>query len=221
MFKKILVAEDIESINQGVHSILERLQVQHISHAQYCDDALLRIKRAIYDKNPFELLICDLSFKKDHRNVTLSSGQELIALLKKEQPNLKIIVFTIEDHPQIASTLINDCEVEGYVLKNRKGLAELEEAIKKVAQNKSYISPQLATTLKRNNLVVLPEYEIQLLTHLANGLTQDQIELHFKKQGITPNSRSAIEKRLKDLRDDFNAQTTVHLVTIVKDLQLI
>jgi hypothetical protein len=56
---------------------------------------------------------------------------------------------------------------------------------------------------------------------VANGLTQKQIEENFKERNLTPSSKSAIEKRLKELREEFNANTTPHLIGIVKDLKLI
>lgn len=221
MFKKVLVAEDSEGMNVGVRSVLEKLQVKQVAYAQYCDEAWLKAQRAFVDGTPFELLICDLSFKADHRNEKIGSGQELITALKREQPGLKTIVFSVEDHPQIVRAFWESGQIEGYVCKDRKGLAELREAIVEIYKGTSYLSPQLAAVLKRKNLVTLTVYEVELLTRLAGGLTQEEIEQQFKKAGISPSSKSSIEKRLKELKEEFSANTTIHLVTILKDLRLI
>lgn len=221
MFKKVLVVEDSEGMNIGVSSVLGQLGVGEMIYTQYCDEAFLKAKRAALDGEPFDLLVSDLSFQTDHRNEKLRSGQELIQALRKEQPNLKTIVFSVEDHPRVVRELWEQQQAEGYVCKGRKGLTELKEAVGEVRNGKKYLSPKLASVLNSKNLVTIQDYDIQLLTRLTNGLTQDEIEQEFKKEGIHPSSKSSIEKRLKELKEEFNANTTIHLVTILKDLRLL
>jgi DNA-binding NarL/FixJ family response regulator len=221
MYNKVMVAEDIDSINIGVISLLQKLEVNEMNHVAYCDEAFLKAKRALQNNEPYELLICDLSFKEDHRDEKITSGQELIAALKKEQPDLKVIVYSIEDHPQTVKSVWESGLISGYVCKDRKGLTELEEAIKEVFKNNSYLSPQLERIFTKKNLFTLGDFEIRLLTDLANGLTQDEIEQRFKTSGVIPSSKSSIEKRIKELKEEFQANTTIHLVTILKDLRLI
>lgn len=83
MFKKVIVSDDLVSINLGMLTILDTLKVKQVISVQYCDDAYLRIKRAAHDKEPFELLITDLSFKKDHRAQKFQSGEALIEALNQ------------------------------------------------------------------------------------------------------------------------------------------
>ena len=61
-FNRIFVSEDIDSNNLGVITMLQNLGYTQIGHSQYCDEALLKLKRALLDGNPFQLLITDLSF---------------------------------------------------------------------------------------------------------------------------------------------------------------
>ncbi|CAN0602441.1 unnamed protein product, partial [Ectocarpus sp. 12 AP-2014] len=105
MFKKVLIAEDMEDINKGVFSLLTELGVSQIDQVQYCDDAYLKIKRADLDSVPFDLVISDLSFKVDHRSQTYPSGQALVAKLKSDFPSLKVIVYSVEDRLQAVRTL--------------------------------------------------------------------------------------------------------------------
>lgn len=221
MFRKVLVAEDMDSINKAVETTLQSLHINEVVHAQYCDEAYLKAKKAAMDNDPFDLLICDLSFKVDHRPQKLTSGEALIDTLKQDFPDLKIIVHSIEDHPQLVRNLWETGNIDGYVCKDRNGLIELKEAVKVVHNEGNYNSPQIATVLNQKNLYVLPKYESALLTYLANGLTQDQIQQRFREEGISPSSKSAIEKRLKEVREEFNANTTPHLISILKDLRLI
>lgn len=221
MFKKVLVAEDMDSINHAVAAILKELGILEVVHAQYCDKAWLMAKKALQDGHPFDLLICDLSFKLDYREEKLSSGQELIAALKQEDASLKVIVNSIEDHPQTVKNLWKTGNIDGYVCKDRNGLKELKEAILKVDNGDNYNSPAIENALKQKNLLVLSDFEINIVKYLANGLTQDEIQQKLKNINIKPNSKSAIEKRLKELREEFNANTNPHLIGIMKDLKLI
>tara|TARA_R110002051_G_scaffold299829_1_gene367058 strand:- start:732 stop:1397 length:666 start_codon:yes stop_codon:yes gene_type:complete len=221
MYEKVLVAEDIDSISMGVDMILKKLKIPDVQHSSYCDDAFLKAKKALQDGDPFQLLISDLSFNPDYREAKLSTGHELIVALKKEQPSLKIIVYSVEDHPHIVKSLWESGLINGFVSKDRKGLHELKEAIANICKNDTYISPQLALLLDQKNIKSLGDFEIQLMTNLAKGLTHDEIEKHFKANGISPSSKSSIEKRIKELKEEFQANTTVHLVSILKDLRLI
>lgn len=221
MFKKVLVAEDMDSINHAVASVLKELHVPEVAHAQYCDKAWLLAKKASQDEKPYDLLICDLSFKADHREERIKSGSELIAILKSENPGLKVLVNSVEDHPQTIRELWESGNINGYVCKDRKGLKELKEAVEKLAKGETYNSPSVEKILNQNNLLVLSDFEISIVKFLAGGLTQDQIEQKLKSEHIKPNSKSAIEKKLKELREEFNANTNPHLVSIMKDLQLI
>jgi len=47
------------------------------------------------------------------------------------------------------------------------------------------------------------------------------MEATFKEAGITPNSKSTIEKRLNKLKIYFKANNPAHLVAIAKDLGLV
>lgn len=221
MFKKVLVADDIDSINHAVASVLRGFNIQKVEYAQYCDKAYVKAKKAILDEDPFDLLICDLSFKTDHREVKIPGGKDLIMLLKQEDPNLKVLVNTIEDNPHIVKSLWSSGHIEAYVCKDRNGMQELKDAISTLSKGETYNSPRLERSMKLENLVLLKEFEVKLLTAISNGYTQDEIQEKFKKENVTPSSKSAIEKRLKELREEFNAKTTPHLISIVKDLKLI
>jgi DNA-binding NarL/FixJ family response regulator len=221
MFKKVLVAEDMDSINHAVGEVLKDLNISQVSHAQYCDKAHLLAKKALFEVAPFDLLICDLSFKVDHRDQKIKSGKELIAILKREDPNLKVLVNSVEDQPQTIKELWTSGNIDGYVCKDRNGMKNLKEAILRLQQGENYNSPRIEEVMRQDNVLMLNEFEVSLLTCVANGYTQKQIQEKFKEKNLTPNSQSAIEKRLKELREEFNAHTTPHLIGIVKDLKLI
>ncbi len=221
MFKKVLISEDLGSISYGILSVLEALHIDNIQQVQYCDDAYLKIKKAAQDSQVFDLLITDLSFKADHRQQKYPSGEILIKALKEEYPTLKIIAYSVEDRPQKVRTVMLDSKADAYVCKGRNGLRELDEAIAAVFNGETYLSPQVGHSLREIAPTEIDDYDIEMMKLLSNGLGQDQISTHFKSHNIQPSSLSAIEKRIIKLRNHFNANNSVHLISIAKDLGLI
>ena len=211
----------MEDINKGVFSLLTELGVTQIDQVQYCDDAYLKIKRADLDNVPFDLVISDLSFKVDHRSQTYPSGHSLVEKLKSEFPNLKVIVYSVEDRLQAVRTLFNQHNIDAYVCKSRNGLKNLTKAISDVAKDEKFLSPEVSNAFSSENELEIDDYDISLLYHLSKGLSQDEISALYRKEKIMPASLSSIEKRLNKLRVQFNANNAIHLVAIVKDLGLI
>lgn len=221
MFTKVLVSDDLGSINSGVSSILTEMDVHEIIQVQYCDDAYLKIKSASLNEAPIELLITDLSFVPDHREQNFTTGEELVAIVKKEHPELKVLVYSVEDRIQLIKKLINDLKIDGYVSKGRNGLAELKVAITAVAKGSIYLSPQVKQLLNQKERLEIDDFDIELMRLLSLGKSQEEISTNFKQNNISPNSLSTIEKRLNKLRIEFKANNAIHLVSIVKDLGLI
>lgn len=221
MFTKVLIAEDMDDINQGVLTALSELEIATIDQAQYCDDADLKAKKALKDNAPYELLITDLSFKKDHRKQKLTSGEELLIKLKSEQPDLKVIVYSVEDKLQRVRRLFNSYDIDAYVCKGRKSLKELIKAIKIVSKDKKHLSPEVKMALSSKKDMEIDDYDIGLLKLLSKGMNQDEIAEDLKGRSISPNSLSSIEKRLSKLKIYFKANNAVHLIANAKDLGLI
>lgn len=221
MFKKVLVSDDLDCINQGIVSVLNSLNIDSITQVAYCDDAFLKIEKAIADNEPFELLITDLSFVPDHREQTYTSGEALISALKQRHPQLKIIAYSVEDKFQKVRTLMLDHNLDGYVCKGRHGLKQIILAIQEVLNGRKYLSPQVQNALNNNYSVEISDYDIEVLKLLSHGNSQKEISENFSLQNLNPSSLSSIEKKISKLCDHFKAKNTIHLVAIVKDLGLI
>jgi len=222
MFHKVLVAEDLDSISITVGQALTALSVSEIQHAKYCDDALLKVKKALLNDAPYDLLISDLSFKTDHRENQLNSGDELIAAVKKLQPTIKIVVFSIEDKSFRIKSLFNDLGIDAFVAKGRNSIPELIKAIQGVFNKKTnIISTELSHALRDKSLIEIEAYDILLLKSLSKGFTLEETALEFKNTGVIPNGSSSIEKRINKLKIFFKANNNVHLIAIAKDLGLV
>lgn len=219
MFKKVLLAEDIDSINIGVIQALNELGITELDHVKYCDDAVLRIRKSIADNVPYDLFISDLSFEQDHREAKIKSGEEAIHQIRILRPDIKIIAYSVENKPFRIKSLFSKSSINGYVLKGRNSIDELKEAIQLLAeQGDIYLSPSLSHILKDKTTREIDDYDIHIIRQLALGIKQDDLENRFKELGITPNSKSTIEKHISKLKDHFRANNTVHLVAIAKDL---
>lgn len=221
MFKKVLISDDLGSINKGVLTVLNALGIHDIQQVQYCDDAYLQIKSAILKKEPFDLFITDLSFKPDHRASRLHSGEDIIQQLHKEQIPTKTIVYTVEDRFQKVRSLINDYNANAYVCKGRRGLDDLSSAINAVYNNEVFLSDQIKNALSKENNLEIESYDLALMKQLSLGQSKEQISAFFKSNNFTPSSLSSIEKRQNKLLITFKATNATHLISIVKDLGLI
>lgn len=222
MFEKVLVIEDFDVINEGIVSSLKENNIKEIECVAYCDEAYLKIKNAFKNKKPFDLVISDLSFESNGISQKIKSGDKLIEKIKEDFPDIKIIVFSIEDRPYIIQNLHKNLKVNAYVWKNRNGLKELKKSIKSIIHSDQfYISPELKNSIHPKKAIEITDYDILLLNGLSKGFLQEEISFQLKKKKIKPSSVSAIEKRLKFLKEHFNANTIPHLVSITKDLGLI
>ena len=222
MFQKVLIAEDIDIINSGLLSTLNDINIKDISHVSYCDEALLKLRKAVLDNNPFDLLISDLSFIEDHNEQEIKSGDELIARVRAEFLDLKIIVFSVEDKSYRIQNLYKNHQINGYVWKNRNAQKELKKAIHTIfSTDDFYISPDLISAIHPKQVVEITDYDIHIIKHLSIGIMQDNLSEIFLEKQIKPSGKSSIEKRLKFLKEHFNANNPTHLVAIAKDFGLI
>jgi len=143
--------------------------------------------------------------------------------------NHSIVKHRIIDSVEVVGTTVNlftkelysNNKVSAYVCKGRNGLKDLKDAILQVYNNKTYLSPSISDRLKSKNHLEITNYDIELLKLLSVGLSQDEISTKFKQKNISPSSLSSIEKKINKLKLHFNAQNTIHLVSITKDTGLI
>lgn len=220
MFEKVIIADDLDSVNHGVLTQLKDMGIELITKESYCDDVYLKIKQAEKNGEPYQLVISDLSFKTDYRNQRFPSGEELAEVLKKEHPQLKVIIFSVEDRIQRVRTLLNK-GIDAYVCKSRKGIQELKEAIHYVYQDQIYLSPQVSHAKGSGEIIEITDYDILLIKQLSYGLGQDEIRQYFIKNSIKPNSISSIEKSIGHLKVQFRANNVPHLIALTKDLGII
>ena len=222
MFKKVIIAEDLDAISLGIEQVLKDLHILDFQHSKYCDDAFLKIRAAIHKNEPYDLLISDLSFKTDHREVKIMNGDELVQKVRELQPDIKIITYSVEDKNYRIKSLFDKAEIDAFVLKGLNSIEELKKAIHITStSDEKFISPEVASALQEKSNFEIDDLDIKILKHLSSGTAQDEIIQIFKDLGVKPNSKSAMEKRISKLKDFFKANNTVQLVFIAKDMGII
>lgn len=221
MYTKILIAEDHDSDKNSMVNDLKDIGIPTVDQVQFCDDAILRVQKSILDKQPYELLITDLSFTPVYGKDTITTGQDLIVKIRALQPDIKIIVFSSNDKQFVIKSLSEVHQINGYVCKGLHGLKELNKAVKTIFNGTPYYCPVAKGVLEQRNVLEIGTYELTLLRLLAQGVKQKDIPTYLKKQQILPDSVRSIEDRISKLKDHFNATTLPQLVHIASKLGMI
>ena len=221
MFRKVLVCEDIDSINIGLTKILSDAFSFQVDQAKYGDKALLMIKKALKDNKPYDLLITDLSFNNPIDKPRIPDGEALIRESRALQPEFKTIIYSIEDRPLRIRRFLDFLNVDAYVLKGRESAFQIVEAIEAIHEGECYLSPELSEILQFSSSLEIDQYDLLLLKSLSEGYSQQEISKQFKKQAISPHSLSSIEKRINRLKEALSARNIPNLIALAKDVGLI
>jgi two-component system, NarL family, captular synthesis response regulator RcsB len=221
MFKKILIAEDHESINLSVQKTLEDLNIPNVDYVYYCDDALAKIHKSLREDQPYDLLITDLYYEEDHYKQEIKDGKELIQKIKEIQPSLKVIVFSAEHKSGVINSLFKDYQINGYVRKARNDSKELKKSIASVFIDENYLSTDLKQDVKKFNTHNFSAYDIMLVTLLSKGILQKNFPKYFEEKNLTPFKLSSIEKKLNILKEDLEVTSNEQLVAFCKDIGII
>ncbi len=218
MITKVLIAEDHESANISVQKTLEELVIINTAYAYYCDDALNKITQAVKAESSFDLLITDLYFEPDGYKQILSGGMDLITAVRKVQPDLKILVFSAENRPATIDQLYSNYDIDGFVRKARHDARELKEAINEIAQHRRYFPRHIKQLIDKKNVYSFSDFDLTIITLLAQGMLQKDIPAHLQNHGIKPSGLSSVEKRLNQIKDALGFTKNEQLVAHCKDL---
>jgi two-component system capsular synthesis response regulator RcsB len=221
MIRKVLIAEDHESVNISLQKTLNELDIVDVDVVYYCDDALQKIEKNNQGRASYDLLITDLYFESDHRAQHINGGTALIAAAKMVQPDLKILVFTAEGKPAVIDLLFNTLEIDGYVRKARHDAQELKTAILQISHNQRYIPRQLITIMRQQHSYHFTEYDITIISLLADGVLQKNIPSYLLQNNIRPSGLSSVEKRLNHIRETLQLYKNEQLVIFCKDMGII
>jgi len=222
MFKKVLIAEDHESASISVQKTLHDLAIPNDvkNCVFYCDDALSRIKKALGQQDPYELLITDLSFDNDVPQ-QLNTGAELIKAAREIQPDLKVLIFSVENRASVVNALARELNLDAYVPKARHDAKDLRLAIETIYNGRKYISKNLQQSATQQSTFEFNDFDKIIISLLARGTTQKNIPIYLQNNNLKPSGLSSVEKRLNAIKNALNIFNNEQLIAYCKDHKII
>ncbi len=168
---RVYLLDDHEIVRQGMRTLLEAAgDIEVVGESGSAEEAAARIP-----------VLCPDVAVLDNR-LPDGSGVEVCRHVRAVDPSIRALVLTSYDDDEALFAAIM-AGASGYLLKEIKG-SDVVSAIRQVAAGRSLIDPSLLTRVLdrvRNGpavadeLAVLTEQELKLLTLITEGLTNRQI----------------------------------------------
>ncbi|HEY1694731.1 MAG TPA: response regulator transcription factor [Polyangiaceae bacterium] len=202
---KVLVADDHAIVRRGLRQILAETQDILVGGEAATASEVLRLVR----EQRFSAVILDISLPG-------ASGLELLADLRKERPDVPVLILTVHSEDQYAVRAIR-AGAAGFLTKE-SAPDKLIEAVRKVAGGGRYVSPELAERLASALAGEstgapherLSDREFEILKMLASGKTVSEVarELSLSVKTVSTH-RTRI---LKKMGMRTNAELTTYAV---------
>ncbi|MGL5469060.1 MAG: response regulator [Shewanella sp.] len=190
---KIILADDHPLILTGIRSLIDQItpHCEVIAEAYQVSDLL-----NLLQQHHCELLITDFSMPGDTR----SDGLVMIQQLRRDYPNLPIIVLTQIQNSAILQSLIQ-AGVKGLILK-KSVINELADAIRQILLGHHYIGPTVQMLLANagitdpDSINPLTPKESEVVRLLATGMSVTQVAdyLHRSVKTISTQKKSAMTR---------------------------
>lgn len=202
---KALLVDDHEVVREGVKHILGEISGHIVvGEASNEGDALRLIQEEDWD-----LMVLDIS-------LGARNGLEVLKSAKQIRPKLRVVVFSMHSEEQYAIRAFK-AGASGYVTKGSPR-EELTEAIKKVLDGGTYVSPSLAEIMiigiaqddTRPPHQFLSNRELEVLCLIASGKTVGEIarQINLSNKTIsTYRSRILLKMNMKT-----NAELTYYSI---------
>ncbi|WP_421205248.1 response regulator [Aeromonas sp. 601027] len=188
---RIILSDDHPLILAGIRSLIEKItpRCDVVAEAYRVSDLYILLRQ-----QPCDLLITDFSMPGDSR----SDGLVMVQQLRREYPNLAIIVLTQLHNNAILQALLQ-CGISGLILK-KSVITELSEAIRQVLLGHTYIGKSVKNLLteagisRHTALTPLTPKESEVVRLLASGMSVTQVAEHLNRsvKTISTQKKSAM-----------------------------
>ena len=188
---KIILADDHPLILTGIRSLIDQItpHCEVIAEAYQVSELLKSLQQHHCD-----LLITDFSMPGDTR----CDGLVMIQQLRRDYPNLPIIVLTQIQNSAILQSLIQ-VGINGLILK-KSVINELADAIRQILLGHRYIGPAVNILLadagvsSQGNISPLTPKESEVVRLLASGMSVSEVAdyLHRSVKTISTQKKSAM-----------------------------
>jgi DNA-binding NarL/FixJ family response regulator len=208
MAVRVFIVDDHPVVVAGLQSLLGQLDNIEVAGAvSNAFDAIPFLK-----SNDVDVILLDI-------NLPDISGIDLCKKIHKEFPEIKILgISTFSDRSYISRMIENGAS--GYLIKSASA-EEIAEAIATVLRGKIYLSVSMEHVLRplsfipSDDLPALTKREKEILAHIAEGLTNNQIA---EKLFISP---LTVDSHRKNLLTKLNVNNTASLIRFAMEHGLI
>lgn len=188
---RILIADDHAVVRGGLRQFLAETPDLKISgEAASGREALTLVRREAWDLVLLDITLPDVN------------GLEVLKRIKREKPELPVIVFSMFSEDEYASTAL-DAGASGYLAKESPP-EEILEAIRRVTKGGRYVSPALAEKLlsgtlgparrARHDKLSAREREVLLMLSRGTPLTEIGSRLHLSVKTVSTYRARILEK---------------------------
>lgn len=202
---KVFIVDDHYMVIEGIRSLLQQEKnIEWMGHATNAGSCMGFLKQQQPD-----IILMDI-------NLPDVNGIDLCKEVKEKYPHVYVIgLSTFNQQSFIKKMIANGAS--GYVLKNATQ-QELLEALEAVNKGRTYLSDEVAFTLKENDqeqVPVLTRREKEVLELIAEGLINAEIATRLFISVAT------VDTHRKNLLAKLNARNTASLIRIAMQQQLI
>ena len=215
---KVLIADDHPVVRMGLKLILKNepdISVEY--EAKTAKETITYVR-----KEKFSIVLLDISMPD-------RSGLDVLAQLKKQYPELPILILSMHSEDQYAIRVLK-AGASGYMTKD-SAPEELVKAVRKVTSGGRYVSPSLAEKLaydltnqvEKSLHESLSDRELQVMCIIADGKTITEIsnELYLSVKTVsTYRSRILKKMNMKNNADLIRYSIENKFVTSLPDSHL-
>lgn len=186
---RILIADDHSIVRRGLRQILAtEPDLEVLAEASQGSEVL-----ALLRKHPVDILLTDLSMPG-------ISGLDLIRRVEAEAPEVRVIVLSMHNEPQLVSRALK-AGAAGYVTKDSDP-AILVAALRKIAAGGRFLDPALvdAMVFSYNGETppqeILSDREYEVLQYLCAGTSLNDIsnKLHISAKTVATHKARLMQK---------------------------
>lgn len=188
---KVILVDDHRLFREGIKSLISTEEIADVIAEAENGKQFLEL----LEHHEPDLVLMDISMPE-------MDGVEAARKAIERKPDLHILTLSSFGDEEYYYKMI-DAGVKGFVLKNA-GIAELERAIREVAEGETYFSNELLrkiiTNLGKNSKPkadsLLTKREVEVLQLICNGLTNEEIgeKLHLSTETVKGHRSKLLDK---------------------------
>lgn len=211
--KHILIIEDEQdTLENLIGKITDAFPTYKVSSAFDCDEGF-RILNSSKVESPVDLLITDLTFRRQPESRVIKDGLNLLEKIKTLNYKLPRIVYSSHDELKFIHPVMQNFEPEGYVLKSSDSTSELLLAIPRILKGDSYYSQEVLASQKKRFVFAmqLDDIDQKIIQYLPDvSCINDWDDLY--EAGKIPIKYKSVNKRLQSIYEKMDVSNEKQLL---------